>query len=533
MCETKRLIKCERQRKVNDLLLICGTIFLLLIISITFISAVQVIRLLLTRTVDPIQIIHIESQKPAVYQTNERFLSMGLDSAIIAEGFKHFNMTNEKLITMVQYLSPAYIRIGGNLADKLFFSVSETEDDIQEYYRTYYDESEFSYIPLFPNYTMTGTQWLMLTTFAKKAVLDVFFDLNSLIRFTNGSWDYRNAETLIQFSNDHNLEVNWELGNEPNSFHHKFNETVNATQMAKDFGTLRAILNKFPMYKDSLLVGPDVTRPEDNHKESEIYLKEFVKNAGHIVNAITFHQYYLNGRTASLEDFLNPEVFNYLEFQIKKAQEIVRSSNIIDKPLWLGETASAYGGGAPNLTDTFVGSFLWLDKLGLSAKLGINLLMRQSIFRGNYSLLDDNYDPNPDWWISIFYTRLVGNRVVPFNLVSSPKVRFYVHCMHDFPNSITLFGMNLDEKIAKIRIEGIFPNVSMEYLKVYGFHLTSYGSLKSKTILMNGKPLKMLPGNKMPKLYPKEMNIRPYIEVPPLTIVFWFIDVKVKACDFS
>ena len=61
----------------------------------------------------------------------------------------------------------------------------------------------------------------------------------------------------------------------------------------------------------------------------------------------------------------------------------------------LGETAAAYGGGAPGLNNRYIGTFIWLDKLGLAAKKGIKIVIRQSIFKGFYALINDNYDPVP------------------------------------------------------------------------------------------------------------------------------------------
>lgn len=77
---------------------------------------------------------------------------------------------------------------------------------------------------------------------------------------------------------------------EPNAFRHVFNYEVNATQMAKDFKSLREMLNKYPRYKKSLLVGPDTTRPLPRHQESEKYLQTFLQSAGEVVDAVTWHQ---------------------------------------------------------------------------------------------------------------------------------------------------------------------------------------------------------------------------------------------------
>lgn len=60
-----------------------------------------------------------------------------------------------------------------------------------------------------------------------------------------------------------------------------------------------------------------------------------------------------------------------------------------------GETGSAYGGGAAGLSDRYVAGFLWLDKLGLTARLGIDVVVRQSLFGGNYGLLDQAVEPLP------------------------------------------------------------------------------------------------------------------------------------------
>lgn len=54
---------------------------------------------------------------------------------------------------------------------------------------------------------------MQLHQLAKQAEIKVIFDLNSLLRFENGSWNPENAQQMLRFSQQHELEVDWELGN--------------------------------------------------------------------------------------------------------------------------------------------------------------------------------------------------------------------------------------------------------------------------------------------------------------------------------
>lgn len=60
------------------------------------------------------------------------------------------------------------------------------------------------------------------------------------------------------------------------------------------------------------------------------------------------------------------------------------------------ECGSASGGGVAGVTDRFLASFLFLDRLGLAAKLGVSLLVRESLYSGNYALIHlHTITPNP------------------------------------------------------------------------------------------------------------------------------------------
>ena len=92
-------------------------------------------------------------------------------------------------------------------------------------------------------------------------------------------------------------------------------------------------------------------------------------------------QYYLDGHTATEADFLSPKTLDKLLGDSSAAVNLTRSL-YGSQPVWLGETSSAYGGGAPGVSNKFTSTFLWLDKLGVAGAEGVTLLARQDFFGG-------------------------------------------------------------------------------------------------------------------------------------------------------
>jgi len=68
--------------------------------------------------------------------------------------------------------------------------------------------------------------------------------------------------------------------------------------------------------------------------------------------------YYINGRTARLEDMMSRDVLDSLAEQLTQLQDTVAAAGRADTPLWLGETSSCWGGGAPGLSDSYVAGFM-------------------------------------------------------------------------------------------------------------------------------------------------------------------------------
>lgn len=58
-----------------------------------------------------------------------------------------------------------------------------------------------------------ASDYLKVHQFTQNAGVRLIFDLNSLLRNEDGSWNSENAEEMIKFSSDNGLELDWELGN--------------------------------------------------------------------------------------------------------------------------------------------------------------------------------------------------------------------------------------------------------------------------------------------------------------------------------
>jgi len=194
------------------------------------------------------------------------------------------------------------------------------------------------------------------------------------------------------------------------------------------------------------------------------------------------------------------------------------------KPLWQGETSSAYGGGAHGLSNRFVAGYNWLDKLGMSATFGHQVLIRQSFYHGCYALIGEDLEPFPDFWLSVLFKRLVGPTVLKMNISNRGRsVRLYTHCAAQKEGYVTLFGFNMMEKPVSISIE--------KTSKIDAYVLTPKGgNVTSDAVLLNGTPLNLVDNKSMPNLKP-ETIVGKVISLPPRAIAFWVLpDVWTTEC---
>lgn len=478
--------------------------------------------------------ITIDEHQKVHYTMPESFLSIGIDTSEI-ENYKKVDFKKPRFRQLAKALAPARLRLGGTMSDRLIFS--EKEAPAMTCNQCNENPHINSLCPrirtlcknhVLPFLIMTGNEWTQINEFANATNLKLLFTLNVLLRDENG-WNEHNAQELLRYSNARDYNIDWQLGNEPNSFKHVFNISLTPTTLAQDFLKLRKLLNHSG-YRNSSLIGPDTTRPQPERPSCLEYMREFLKHGYKYINTVSWHQYYLNSRTATLEDFWNPDTFDLLKTQIETMRNHTKKYKHM--PMWLTETSSSYGGGSAGLSNSYAGSPLWLDKLGLASKYNITTVVRQSLIGGNYSLIDKNLEPLPDWWISVLYKKLVGEKVLHVDCKCSRYQRMYAHCANrkytNDTSAVTIYAINLEMEKVRFLLNGTALHGENLLIDEYILSAPS-NNRRTKTVLLNGWPLYY--EDSLPELKPHQLKYGNHISLPPYSMAFWVIkNTSIKVC---
>ena len=514
--------------------------------------------------------VYINTEK-CVYKTADRFLSVALGSSLIRRNWEDFNVSSVKLQNLAKGLAPAFLRIGGTDADFLLFDPYKeyrkrtsreqgmdphaTSRDKREHHnpmsrehpidahKTSRDQgmdcnttAREQLTSPYTNFTMTTEDVDNLFKFAKESGLSIIFGLNVLLRDSKTHyWNSTNAEQFMKYITGRSFTCDWELGNEPFDLHGLINRTITGKELAFDFKILRKLLNAHPEY-GQMLVGPDVSSPWRPPLRNK-YLKEFLTNIDGSIDAMTYHQYYTNNQ-AKVSEFYDPDLLDDLVTEMQQVQSIMKESGASSIDPWLGETSSAYGGGVPGVSDSFIAGFMWLDKLGVAARLKHNVVIRQTFYGGSYSLINQKtLDPFPDYWSAFLYKKLVGSRVLEVHdgISLGRTIRVYAHCTSEKSGydagSLVLIALNTQHN----EIQLVLTN-GLEKLPVHQYLLTpgENNNLTSQTVRLNGDLLQMVNDTFLPNVQPKLIIPPEIIKLPAVSYGFFVIpNVQAEACQTS
>jgi heparanase 1 len=279
----------------------------------------------------------------------------------------------------------------------------------------------------------------------------------------------------------------------------------------------------------------------------------------------SIHHYYQGAPYTNMSDAVSVVVLDKLVAWFDQVDEGLRPTGYSQskRPLSLGETSSFWGGGAVGISDRFVAGFTWLDKLGLAALRGWGSVFRQTFIGGvvppfslNYALVRQNLTPNPDFFNSVLFKRLVGAEVLTTKQVQSssggvdPLLRSYAFCTRPVPSdslpaqyvvegSVTIMWLSLHQDTSvTLQLEGgSGSGPRLEYTMSSASQTGNWQTdMASYVTRLNGVALELDPATgHLPRMPPRVVaNGASSLTLAPLTYGFVVLPhAQAPACGFK
>jgi heparanase 1 len=468
----------------------------------------------------------------SIAEVSPQYLSFAVDSSQVlggnfwGEGGSSGGLGNEmvdpydfdrpRLRTLAAALAPAYLRVGGSEADVVYYDLSD--DPVEEAPEPY-------------ELLLTAERWAQVVEFSNAMGFELFFTLNAGPgpRDENDAWQADNARTLVQHAADRNDPVAvWELGNEINGYPLFHALLLTGDAYAADIAAARALIDEAD--PTAMLAGPSSAYWPVRGEQNPI-MPDFMPAGGSDLDIVSWHYYPtqsercpLPSRVSELTTLLDPD---NLDEVITWAEQVetLTADHAPQAEVWLGESGNAQCGGQPGVSDRFVGSLWWVDQLGLLARRGHRVSVRQTLSGSDYGLIDEEtLDPRPDYWASVLWKRLMGTRVLRSSHDGPATLRTYAHC--GLTAGITLVALNLDQA------EPVELSIEADAAEIY---LVEAEALDASEIILNGNGLPNDDSEALAALTPAEAQVESghaVVSIPATAFAFVHVpNADATACQ--
>jgi heparanase 1 len=407
---------------------------------------------------------------------------------------------DEFMQNLAKPFSPAYFRYGGTKAD---FAVYEFGG--QSFGVKVTDPPE-------ETVTYNASIFNGVVDFAASAGWKPVLGVNSFTaRNDDNSWNPDGLRAMLAYAKSQDIKLaGWEFGNEPDLYNKHHEPKVPVELHADEYPQFRSELRSSGQ-EEALVIGPDVTR------NNVSYMREFVQRAGESIDVATFHHYYGSGNPDAGSAYVGPEDFHdpkVMDLFLHTAQEMESATSAWraakpNRQLWVGETSSIYGGGS-EYSASFLAGFLWLDKLGVAANVGISVVLRESWAHSAYAVVGYDNLPNPDYFSALLWRQLVGTRVlsVAGGLEDGRECRTYAFCSRRHAGGVVLVWLNTQAQ--SVELSHNVPGRQESYL------LTSAPDQPtSREVYLNGNLLQVDSSTAEVVLQPRILNKESSVTMPP------------------
>jgi heparanase 1 len=400
------------------------------------------------------------------------------------------DLGNSRLRKLAAALGPAYLRVSGTWANTTYFHNADGPAPTAP--------------PKGFNGVLSRDQWKGVIDFARaaNAAIITSFATSAGARNAEGVWMPDQARALLSYTKWAGGRIAAvEFMNEPNlAFIGGAPKGYDADAYARDMAVVRAFLKETA--PDILLLGPGSVaegRAISPPLNSGILRSEdLLKATGPVYDIFSYHLYAaVSKRCAGMSPTSTTTADAALsEDWLSRPDEIngfyagLRDRFEPGKPLWITETADAACGGNP-WASTFLDTFRYLDQHARLAQQGVRVIAHNTLAASDYGLLDENtFAPRPNYWAALLWRRLMGATVLKPDRPQAPKVHLYAHCLRDAAGGVAVLAINTDTRAPKTLTIGAPSEL---------YTLTARNLTGTREEL-NGKELKLGPGDSIPKL---------------------------------
>lgn len=390
------------------------------------------------------------------------------------------DLTNRRLIALAGALGPSYLRVSGTWANNTYLAA---------------DGEKLEAPPQGFSQVLSADQWRAVVAFSRAvdAPIVTSFAASGGVRNAEGVWTPVQAQRLVDLTREAGGALAAaEFFNEPNvpGATSGMPPGYGAQSYARDFRVFRDWARRSA--PEMKIIGPGGVGEGSLTKSIPVNVLggEFVSSQDMMaanpgaLDAVSYHFYgavsqrcaHMNIGTASKDEALDAAWLD------RTREDFTHYSALRDqyepgKDLWNTETAQAACGGSP-WAATFLDTFRYLNQLGLLARLGVKVVMHNTLAASDYALLDqDTLDPRPNYWAAVLWRRTMGARVLAAPAAPAKDVRLYAHCLPSGRGGVGLVALNTGETQQPLKVGYAFTR----------WVLTGQ-PLETRQVLINGKP---------------------------------------------
>lgn len=420
------------------------------------------------------------------------------------------DLDNPQLRKLASALSPAYVRVSGTWANSTYFDDSEGPAPAKP--------------PAGYGDVLTRKEWRGVLDFAH-AVDDrlvTSFAISPGVRNSEGVWTPVEATKVLDFTKSVGGHIDGvEYFNEPTfATMGGAPKGYDAAQYGRDFKIFAEFIKRAA--PGTKIIGPDSVGEggplgQQGAAFKLIRTEDMLAAEGPGLDVFAYHFYggvsqrcaALGGAAKTSPDRALSEEWLMATAREEEFYAKLRDRFVPGTPIWNTETAETACGGDPWAAD-FIDSFRYLNQLGILAKLGVKVVMHNTLDASDYGLLDEaTLQPRPNYWAAVLWRRLMGTTVLDAGPSPAPNVYLYAHCLRNQPNGVALLALNADRSASHVLK---LPVAAVRY------QLTA-PDLLGTSVRLNGKELALTSSEDLPAMQGEPVHAGS-ISLPPASITF-------------